>query len=94
MKIFVRVLKSFSTIDAKIDADCCVNNFFVSANVNGANILTISADADAVNIILLTRTSLVKLYWEIKWKSVVGKLRLLQLLNELQNNAQTRMEVI
>ena len=47
MKMFVPVLKSFSTIDAKIDADGA-NNFFVSADVNGANI---SADADAVNIL-------------------------------------------
>ena len=44
MKMFVPVLKSFSTIDAKIDADGA-NNFFVSADVNSANILTVSADA-------------------------------------------------
>ena len=51
MKMFVPVIKSFSTIDAKIDADADgANNFFVSADVNGANILTVSADADAVNI--------------------------------------------
>ena len=50
MKMFVPVLKSFSTIDAKIDADGA-NNFFVSADVKGANILTVSADADAVNIL-------------------------------------------
>ena len=46
--MFVPVLKSFSTIDAKIDADGA-NNFFVSADVSGANILTVSADTDAVN---------------------------------------------
>ena len=54
MKMFVPVLKSFSTIDAKIDADAHrANNFFVSADLNGTNILTISADADAdaVNIL-------------------------------------------
>ena len=52
MKMFVPVIKSFSTIDAKIDADADgANNFFVSADVNGANILTVSADADAVNIV-------------------------------------------
>ena len=50
MKMFVPVLKSFLTIDAKIDADGA-NNSFVSADVNGANILTVSADADAVNIL-------------------------------------------
>ena len=49
MKMFVPVLKSFSTINAKIDADSA-NNFFVSADVNGANMLTVSADADAVSI--------------------------------------------
>ena len=48
--MFVPVSKSFSIIDAKIDADGA-NNFFVSADVNGANILTVSADADAVNIL-------------------------------------------
>ena len=46
--MFVPVLKSFSTFDAKIDADGA-NNFFVSADVNGLNILTVSADA--VNIL-------------------------------------------
>ena len=52
MKIFVPILKSFSTIDAKIDADADgANDFFVNADVNGANILTVSADADAVNIL-------------------------------------------
>ena len=47
MKMFVPVLKSFSTIDADADG---ASNFFVSADVNGANILKVSADADAVNI--------------------------------------------
>ena len=42
--MFVPVLKSFSTIDAKIDADGA-KNFFVSADVYGANILTVNADA-------------------------------------------------
>ena len=37
--MLVPILKSFSTIDAKIDADADgANNFFVSADVNGANI--------------------------------------------------------
>ena len=50
MKMFIPELKSFSTIDAKIDPDADgANNFFVSADVNGANILTLSADA--VNIL-------------------------------------------
>ena len=35
MKMFVPVLKSFLTIDAD-----GANNFFVSADINGANILT------------------------------------------------------
>ena len=48
MKMQVPVLKFFSTIDAKIDADGA-DNFFVSADLNGANILTVSADA--VNIL-------------------------------------------
>ena len=48
--MFVPVLKSFSTIDAKVDADGA-NNFFVSADVNSANILTVSVDADAANIL-------------------------------------------
>ena len=51
--MFVPVLKSFSTIDAKIDADAdSDNDFFVSADLNGANILTFSADADAVNMLV------------------------------------------
>ena len=49
MKICVPVLKSFSTIDGKIDADDA-NNFFFSADVNDANILTVSTNAYAINI--------------------------------------------
>ena len=44
--MFVPVLKSFSTIDTDADG---ANNFFVSADVNGATILTVSADT--VNIL-------------------------------------------
>ena len=50
MKMFVPVLKSFSTIDAKIDADGA-NNFFVSADVNGILTVSADADADAINIL-------------------------------------------
>ena len=60
--MFVPVLKSFSTTDAKIDADAdCANNFFVSADVNGANILTVSADA--VNILCWRAHHCLNLYF-------------------------------
>ena len=48
MKMFVLVLKSFSTIDPEIDTDAA-NNFFISADVNDANIFTVSADV--INIL-------------------------------------------